>query len=180
MPVSINGSNESYQGIWPAIWMLPNDPISEWPLRGEIDIAELHGLNPNQALATLHFGNTISVSDYQLIQQNPVYYDSNKSYGYYHRFGLEWNFDENNPYIATWYDGKEVAHHQLNVAVPGKNYAIYKDVFKPGQELGYYLILNIATGGNFGSTTSRTSNGSGDSSNPLLQMKISSITAYQL
>ena len=46
------------QGIWPAIWMMPEDEpfCGIWPKCGEIDIMELLGHIPNKLHGTLHFG----------------------------------------------------------------------------------------------------------------------------
>jgi len=45
------------QGIWPAIWMLPTDTdYGVWPASGEIDIVEVFGQRPDEALGSIHFG----------------------------------------------------------------------------------------------------------------------------
>src|SRR4029079_16611605 len=46
------------QGVWPAIWMLPQDEkYGGWPASGEIDILEARGQEPKKILATLHYGS---------------------------------------------------------------------------------------------------------------------------
>ena len=46
------------KGIWPAIWMLPqDDKYGTWASSGEIDILEARGQEPNKVLGTLHFGS---------------------------------------------------------------------------------------------------------------------------
>lgn len=185
MPVANKSNNEYFRGLWPAFWMMPTDLGAGWPTHGEIDVVEMHSLNPLQALTTLHYGNVVSVSDYldNTFSSNSFYNNVSQinNYSQYHVFGLEWNFDADNPYLATWYDGRAVITRKLNVNDVRKGYSIIKDVFRPGQEKGYYLILNIATGGNFGPTSSQTSNGSGaDAKNPLLEMKVHSIKSYKL
>ncbi len=46
------------QGIWPAIWMMPTQPVAygSWPRSGEIDIMENLGDNPRLTYTTLHYG----------------------------------------------------------------------------------------------------------------------------
>jgi len=46
------------QGIWPAIWMMPEDEpfYGTWPKCGEIDIMELLGHEPDKIYGTIHFG----------------------------------------------------------------------------------------------------------------------------
>jgi beta-glucanase (GH16 family) len=43
-------------GIWPAIWMLPEDQSAGWPLSGEIDIMEHVGHVPGEIHQTVHTG----------------------------------------------------------------------------------------------------------------------------
>ena len=42
------------KGTWPAIWMLPSTPGSQWPLGGEIDIMEMVGKQTNKIHGTVH------------------------------------------------------------------------------------------------------------------------------
>ena len=45
-------------GVWPAMWMLPNDSVyGSWPLSGEIDVFEGRGRTPNMVCGTLHYGS---------------------------------------------------------------------------------------------------------------------------
>ncbi len=45
------------KGIWPALWMLPQeDKFGGWPRSGEIDIMELLGQEPTKLYATVHYG----------------------------------------------------------------------------------------------------------------------------
>lgn len=185
MPVADDNNVEYFRGMWPAFWMLPNDEASGWPTRGEIDILELHGINPLEALSTLHYGSVVGVTDYSdnTFSSNPFFYtvSQNNNYSHYHVFGLEWNFDADNPYLTTWYDGVPVVTRKLNVnGVAHKDLSIFKDIFQPAQLEGYYFILNIATGGSFGAVGSQTSDGSGVAGKPLIQMKINSIKSYKL
>ena len=48
------------KGLWPALWMLPTDPsiYGVWAASGEIDIVEVLGDKPNEALGTLHYGGS--------------------------------------------------------------------------------------------------------------------------
>lgn len=186
MPVSTSGLNPDprYQGMWPAIWMLPNNSGPGWPTYGEIDISELHGADAFHSGTTLHYNNIPGTSQYAdgTFAQNPYTAANTNSYGNYHTYGLEWNFNQPAPYLATWYDGVRVAIRYLNVLDKQKGYNLFDLVFSPGQNSGgYYLVLNTATGGSFGPTTSKTSNGSGkDANNPLLQMNINSIKSWRL
>ena len=46
------------QGLWPAIWMMPEDEMhyGQWPKCGEIDIMEVLGSAVDTAYGTLHYG----------------------------------------------------------------------------------------------------------------------------
>lgn len=45
------------QGMWPAIWMMPNNPAyGGWPSSGEIDIMENLGKNTRLEYTTIHYG----------------------------------------------------------------------------------------------------------------------------
>ena len=119
-------------GLWPAFWML-GDNIGEvgWPQSGEIDIMEYVSRIPNEVFGTIHgpgysggngFGNTYTIA-------GGVAND-------YHTFAIEWGPDE-----IHWYvDG--VNYHNATPADVAPNEWVYNHPF--------YLILNMAIGGNFG------------------------------
>ncbi|MBR4199711.1 MAG: glycoside hydrolase family 16 protein, partial [Oscillospiraceae bacterium] len=46
------------QGLWPAIWMMPQDEsrYGQWPKCGEIDIMEVLGNQTDTAYGTVHYG----------------------------------------------------------------------------------------------------------------------------
>jgi|GEM_PF-181794 len=122
----------SGQGLWPAFWMLGTD-IDEvgWPQCGEIDIMEYVGKAPNEVFGTIHGpgysgGNGFgSVYDFG----SPVADD-------YHTFTIEWAPDE-----IHWYvDG--INYHNATPADVDPNEWVYNHPF--------YIILNLAIGGNFG------------------------------
>jgi beta-glucanase (GH16 family) len=118
-------------GLWPAFWSLGTDILRiPWPGAGEIDFMEYVSRIPTEIFGTIHgpgysggasFGNVFDFGE-------PV---SNA----YHTFAVEWQ-----PDLITWYaDG--IQYHQATPSdVPGPW------VFdKP-----FYLLLNMAIGGNFG------------------------------
>ena len=123
-------------GLWPAFWMLGAN-IGEvgWPQSGEIDIMEYVSRNPNEVFGTIHgpgysggaaFGRTITLP--QPVAQS------------YHTFGVEWS-----PDLIRWYvDG--INYHTATPADVAPNEWVFNHPF--------YLILNLAVGGNFGGTIS--------------------------
>lgn len=126
-------------GIWPAFWALGtniNDPGVGWPQSGEIDVMEYVSRVPNEIFGTIHgpgysggasFGNTINI---------PNLLDD------YHVYTVEWR--EN--HIIWYVDG--VKYHEARNTSP----------FLSGKEWvfnhPFFLLLNVAIGGNFGGAIS--------------------------
>ncbi|HEV3439419.1 MAG TPA: glycoside hydrolase family 16 protein, partial [Gemmata sp.] len=88
------------QGIWPALWMLPQDEkYGPWPSSGEIDVLEVKGQEPTKMFGTLHFGsrwpaNTLAGKDYVLPREGTI--------ADFHIYALEWE-----PGEIRWYvDGQ--------------------------------------------------------------------------
>jgi beta-glucanase (GH16 family) len=119
-------------GLWPAFWMLGAD-IDEvgWPQSGEIDIMEYVSRFPNSVYGTIHgpgysggtaFGNTYTLSE-------PV--SAN-----YHTFAVEWE-----PGEMRWYVD-DIHYHTARPVDVAPNPWVFEHPF--------YLILNMAIGGNFG------------------------------
>lgn len=105
-------------GVWPAVWMLPQDhaPIAE------IDIAEILGDRPQVLNTALHF---IAGGVHQSV--GGVYWGANLSTGY-HVVAVDWE-----PQSITWYEDGKVVYRVTDVA---------KIPHKP-----MYLLLDSAVGG---------------------------------
>ncbi|WP_410512274.1 S-layer homology domain-containing protein [Paenibacillus sp. BR2-3] len=53
----IRAKAPSGKGLWPAIWMLPENSVyGEWASSGELDIMEGWGSRPNTVAGTIHYG----------------------------------------------------------------------------------------------------------------------------
>ena len=119
------------QGVWPAFWMLGNN-ISEvgWPLSGEIDVLEYVGKAPGEIFTSLHtqasHGNTINTktTPVESIEEG------------FHVYAAEWNKDQ----IEFFVDGTSV----YTFIPPDKS----EEQWPFDQP--FYLLLNLAIGGNFG------------------------------
>ena len=133
------------RGVWPAFWMLNNDIYNgkKWPGSGEIDIMETSesvwdrpaGLTNGDSLVfgTIHCNAGSGGS--------PIFSKSSKLYdieGQWHNYAVEWTEE----YIAWYYDD------QLQFKY--KPYAYSNDPWPFNQE--FYLIINLAVGGNLGGT----------------------------
>ncbi|CAM3893786.1 MULTISPECIES: carbohydrate-binding protein [Flavobacterium] len=119
----------SFQGIWPAFWMLGDniyDPNVGWPKCGEIDIME-HVNAGNQIFGTIHWDHNGYVS-----------YGGNTSINditAFHTYTVEW--DENS--IKWFIDGAKF--HEVNIA----NGVNSTNEFHQN----YFILLNLAVGGNW-------------------------------
>jgi beta-glucanase (GH16 family) len=105
------------QGLWPALWMLPDDRTQS----GEIDIVEILGHEPHRAYTFLHFVDSNGEStDEGKSHSGPDYSQE------FHLYAVHWSKD-----LIIWYiDNTEVfriTHH-----VP--SYPMY-------------LLMNLAVGG---------------------------------
>ncbi|MFH6935209.1 family 16 glycosylhydrolase [Flavobacterium sp. FlaQc-30] len=119
------------QGIWPAFWMLgANIDEVQWPKSGEIDILEYIGRDPHMVYTTLHtqdsHGNTINTKRTEFL---------NIEEGY-HVYAIEWDKDK----IDFFVDKTLV--YTFNPSVKNEDTWPFD---KP-----FYIILNLAVGGNFG------------------------------
>jgi beta-glucanase (GH16 family) len=123
------------QGYWPACWLMPQDSVyGGWAASGEIDVMENRGSNPSTVLGTLHYGgpwpnNVHSGADYVLPNGGSV---TN-----FHTYMLEWS-----TYTMKWFVDGLLYQTQNNWYSSNGTYPAPFD--QP-----FYLIMNLAVGGNF-------------------------------
>ena len=127
------------KGTWPAIWMLPESiktNTENWPLCGEIDIMEHVGKDPNMVHTSLHSELYNHIKGTQVTHFDKL---SDVS-GSFHTYGIEW--DEKS--IRFIIDGQLYFE-----SLKGQNGHISTNEGWPFDK-PYYLILNLAIGGNWG------------------------------
>jgi beta-glucanase (GH16 family) len=127
------------KGTWPAIWMLPESlrqNIENWPLCGEIDIMEHVGKDPNVIHTSLH------TELYNFWKQNQYTHFEKLSdvADTFHLYGIEWTSSS----IKFFIDNK-----LFYEAVRGENGKVISNEGWPFEK-SYFLILNLAIGGNWG------------------------------
>lgn len=129
--VEVKAKLPTGHGLWPAIWMLGNDIDTKgWPACGEIDVMEYVGKKPSVIYTSMHtsssFGNTVNSkqTSIQNIEEG------------FHVYKMNWTKEA----ITFFIDNKEVYQY----APKDKNDKTWP-YNKP-----FYLILNMAIGGNFG------------------------------
>jgi beta-glucanase (GH16 family) len=126
-------------GTWPAIWMMPTMSLyGTWPKSGEIDIMEYVGRNPTHLFSTIH----TEKFNHQLGTQ--IGYDTTVATAEteFHTYEMIWNPGE----IMTYVDGKLLGTFKYSAAF--NQDVLYNAAFPFDQE--FYLILNLAMGGNLG------------------------------
>jgi len=121
------------QGLWPAIWMMPVDDIfGGWPRSGEIDLMEARGSNTQQVFSTIHYFQ--NGHKFQGGQHNEsLATNFNKEF---HNIDLVWNKEK----ISFYIDKKYLVFETSLNNTMGELYPFNED---------FYLILNVAIGGNF-------------------------------
>lgn len=122
------------KGTWPAIWMLPTEwKYGPWPASGEIDIMEHVGYDPGVVHGTIH---TEAYNHIRQTQKEGKITISDAQ-DTFHIYTIDWTADK----IAFEVDNK--VYHTVTRDP--------KDDFKgwPFDE-PFYLIMNIAVGGNWG------------------------------
>jgi beta-glucanase (GH16 family) len=138
--VDIRAKLPTGNGVWPALWMLPEDSVyGAWAASGEIDIMEAKGRLPGTTSGAVHFGgqwpvNRYIAGEYHFPQGQTFAND-------YHVYSMIWEEDD-----VKWYvDGKfffKVSKEQwYSVAAPNNPNAPFDQPF--------YLIMNLAIGGHF-------------------------------
>lgn len=127
------------QGLWPAIWMMPQDEqyYGQWPKCGEIDIMEVLGNQVDVAYGTLHYGEPHAE------QQGTVQLTDGSTFASeFHEYSVEWEPGEFRYYI----DGE----HYLTIndwftAVQGEDEKPYPAPFNQP----FFVQMNLAVGGNW-------------------------------
>jgi len=120
------------EGTWPAIWMMPMDSnYGGWPDSGEIDIMEALGRSHGHVFGTIHTG---AYNHMLGTHQGKSFYTD---FSEWHTYALEWEDNK-----LTWYtDG-----NLYNTFAPDD----IDDYAKWPFNRRFYLILNLALGGNLG------------------------------
>ena len=151
-------------GTWPAIWML-GERIAEsgWPACGEIDIVEHVGKAQGSVHSSIHsissFGMTRNTGD-------TIVADCSENF---HDYSVEWSDTE------------------ITFAVDDQPFYTYRPTVRNNEtwpfDAPFFLIANIAVGGNWGSEETLETQGKKDGIDPELTaatMEIDYIRVYEL
>jgi beta-glucanase (GH16 family) len=132
MEARLRGPNDG--GYWPAFWMLGNNhPTAGWPACGEIDIME-HANAWSYFMGTIHWqdpgGNPAAP---HWVMYSPVPNAAANDFTQWHNYGIEWNGT-----LIKWFRDNQWLG-EVNIT-PGHMTEFHQS---------YYLIFNLALGGNF-------------------------------
>ncbi|MCR5110758.1 MAG: family 16 glycosylhydrolase [Ruminococcus sp.] len=124
------------KGLWPAIWMMPQDEsyYGQWPKCGEIDIMEVLGSDVKTAYGTLHYGEPHGE------QQGTVVLDNGSFADDFHEYSVEWE-----PGEMRWYIDNELylTVNDWFTAVQGEDEKPYPAPF----DQPFFVQMNLAVGG---------------------------------
>lgn len=133
------------KGTWPAIWLLSNNAIYPWPSRGEIDIMENRGNEPQTTSSAFHFGtNPPYAPQFLYANQSQVQNGTNVNYhsNDFHTYSMEWDPDQ----IRFFVDD---VHHFTVRDSNVDGFLTGTDEFAGGGVGEMRLIINTAIGGTF-------------------------------
>ena len=124
------------KGYWPALWLMPRDSVyGGWAASGEVDIMENKGRIATNVMGTLHFGGAYPN---QAQSYGPSYtFTGGDCVTNFHTYALEWTTNQ-----FSWYVDNTLYETQSSWWSTGGPYPAPFD--QP-----FYLIMNLAVGGNF-------------------------------
>lgn len=123
------------KGTWPAFWMMPVEvdwAKEGWPACGEIDIMEEVGVVPNEVSSSLHATGHNHTNNTQVTKAKVI----DRAEGEFHTYAIQWT--EQN--ITTYVDGEVLLKYDNDG----------KGVTNWPYDKPYYIILNLAWGGDWG------------------------------
>ena len=121
------------RGVWPAIWMLGSDVgKTDWPECGEIDIMEHVGFDKDTIVGTVH---TKSYNHVIGTQKGKKIFITNP-YSAFHLYAIEWT-----PEGMSFLLDNVTYYHIANE---------HKTTAEWPFDSPFYLLLNVAVGGNWG------------------------------
>ncbi|RXZ83146.1 glycosyl hydrolase family protein [Paenibacillaceae bacterium] len=138
--VDIRAKLPTGNGVWPALWMLPEDAAyGAWAASGEIDIMEAKGRLPGTTSGALHFGGQWPVNRYIA---GEYHFPEGQTFANDFRvYSMVWEEDNFKWYVDGEFFFKVTSDQWYSVAAPNNPNAPFDQPF--------YLIMNLAIGGYF-------------------------------
>ena len=125
------------QGLWPAIWMMPQDEgrYGQWPKCGEIDIMEVLGNDTATSYSTIHYGEPHAE------QQGTITLNDDSFSDRFHIYCVEWEPGE----IRFYTDGEKV----LTVNDWYSAIEDYEFDYPAPFDQPFFVQMNLAVGGDW-------------------------------
>ena len=140
--ITVCFKNPDGMGHWPAVWMLPQGFVEgqkRWPQDGENDLMEhMRTLNANETQSTIHFGTSGTAKNIYKIESIPANVDF---YDKFHSVTLKWQTDKLEYFLDT--------QTEPYFTVIKDSQTEFNTEYWPFNE-DFYLIINVASGGNAG------------------------------
>jgi len=150
--------------LWPAFWMLSSDQqYGGWPTSGEIDILEYRGQDVSDVNSAIHYGAQDTFKSSGAYR----FYGIDFSSGF-HVFAMEWTSVD----MTFFVDDKMYWKATVN----DNHGAVYNGNGKPFDQR-FYILLNVAVGGDFFSGAPVTPTEASNWENPV--MKVDYVRVYQ-
>ena len=140
------------QGYWPALWMMPEHAIyGSWAASGEIDVMENRGSNPAKIFGTIHFGGT---SPHNAHSHGPSFtFSPSDSATNFHLYAVEWTTN-----AISWYVDHKLYETQTNWwSSSHRDHPHDHNPYPAPFDQPFYIIMNLAIGGEFGGNPDGTS-----------------------
>jgi beta-glucanase (GH16 family) len=135
-------------GHWPAIWLLPQGFVEgqkTWPNDGENDLVEhMQNHQAFETQSTIHFGSSGNANNLYKIESVPADVDF---YDKFHSVTMRWQTDKIEYYLDT--------QTEPYLSIDKNNETAFNNNSWPFNE-NFYLIINVASGGNAGGTPDRS------------------------
>jgi beta-glucanase (GH16 family) len=156
------------QGYWPALWMMPQNSVyGGWAASGEIDVMENRGSNPTNVLGTIHYGGSYPHNVYSA---GPSFnFPAGDSVTNFHLYALEWT-----DHAIRWYvDGQLYETQTSWWSSSNPTNTSIRNPYPAPFDQKFYIIMNLAVGGNFGGNPDGTTVFPGE-------MQVDYVRAYNL
>jgi beta-glucanase (GH16 family) len=139
------------KGYWPALWMMPEQAVyGRWAASGEIDVMENKGGDPENILGTIHFGGA---SPHNAQSHGPGFkFPPGGSATDFHVYAVEWTTN-----AISWYVDDHLYETQTNwwsSSDPSNPHG--RNPYPAPFNQPFYIIMNLAVGGNFGGNPDET------------------------
>lgn len=140
--IEIRAKLPTGQGYWPAFWLLPDDMVihGSWPAAGEIDIMETGG-DVDRYVGSIHYA--AQNNQHRISSTGSVQLPNGARTDEFNTYSLEWE-----PTEIRWYCNDVLMGSANNWSTYGPGGQV-KVPFPAPFDKDFYLILNLAVGGNF-------------------------------